>query len=460
MKRGVDSETVAMAAWPIKHLDELCEVTSSKRIYANELCSVGVPFFRSKEIIEKLNGQETHSNPLFISEDRFQEILRLTGAPIRGDVLLTSRGTLGVPYIVKEADRFHFADGNLTWFRNFRHLDSQYLKYFFASPSGKAELSKCVIGSSQAAYTIASLKKVEIPLPPLPVQRHIAGILSAYDELMENSQRRIRILEAMARALYREWFVHFRIPAEVLTKAGAPPIKLVASPLGDIPNGWEVKPLASLMIDHIGGGWGKDVADEDHTEPAWVIRGTDIPDARSSRVADVPHRFHTVSNLRTRRLQAGDILFEVSGGSKGQPVGRALLVTPQLLSAFGDESVICASFCKRVRPDAAGYGSELLYLSFVEGYESGEIEQFQVQSTGISNFKWTEYIAKTERVIPPAPLRLSFRERVAPLFSQIATLGLKIQNLRRTRDLLLPRLLSGQVALATARETLHNKAIL
>ena len=280
----------------------------------------------------------------------------------------------------------------------------------------------------------------EFTLPSLPEQRRIAGILSAYDELMENSQRRIRLLEAMARALYREWFVHFRFP-------GHETHPRVASPLGDIPQGWEVKPLESLLIDHIGGGWGKDVADEDHTEPAWVIRGTDIPDARSSRVADVPHRFHTVSNLRTRRLQAGDILFEVSGGSKGQPVGRALLVTPQLLSALGDESVICASFCKRVRPDAAGYGSELLYLSFVEGYESGEIEQFQVQSTGISNFKWTEYIAKTERAVPPAPLRVSFRDRVAPLFSQIATLGLQIQNLRRTRDLLLPRLLSGQVHL-------------
>jgi type I restriction enzyme S subunit len=201
------------------------------------------------------------------------------------------------------------------------------------------------------------------------------------------------------------------------------------------------------MVDHIGGGWGKETADEDHTEPAWVIRGTDIPDARSSRVANVPHRFHAVSNLRTRRLKAGDILFEVSGGSKGQPVGRTLLVTPQLISAFGEESVICASFCKRVRPDDAGYGSELLYLSFLEGYESGEIEQFQVQSTGISNFKWTEYIARTERVIAPEPLRVGFRERVSPLFSQIATLGLQIQNLHRTRDLLLPRLLSGQASL-------------
>jgi type I restriction enzyme S subunit len=333
-------------------------------------------------------------------------------------------------------EKFWASDNTLVAFPANDGFDTKFLFYLLHD----TKLSNYAGGAAQPLVTQTVLKQVKVSVPPLPVQRRIAGILSAYDELMENSQRRIRLLEAMARALYREWFVHFRFP-------GHEKHPRVASPLGDIPQGWEVKPLESLLIDHIGGGWGKDVADEDHTEPAWVIRGTDIPDARSSRVADVPHRFHTVSNLRTRRLQAGDILFEVSGGSKGQPVGRALLVTPQLLSALGDESVICASFCKRVRPDAAGYGSELLYLSFVEGYESGEIEQFQVQSTGISNFKWTEYIAKTERAVPPAPLRVSFRDRVAPLFSQIATLGLQIQNLRRTRDLLLPRLLSGQVHL-------------
>jgi type I restriction enzyme S subunit len=204
-----------------------------------------------------------------------------------------------------------------------------------------------------------------------------------------------------------------------------------------------VKKLGELMADHIGGGWGKDTADENHNQPAWVIRGTDIPSARSSQVTGVPHRFHTASNLRSRKLAAGDILFEVSGGSKGQPVGRTLLITTELLSALNGD-VICASFCKRVRPKA-DYVSELLYLSFLEGYESGEIEQYQVQSTGISNFKWTEFIANIDRVIPPASLQSHFHEVVAPIFTQIATVGLQIQNLRRTRDLLLPRLLSGQI---------------
>jgi type I restriction enzyme S subunit len=82
-------------------------------------------------------------------------------------------------------------------------LDSTFLKYFFLSPGGKAELARCVIGSSQPAYTIAAIKNISVPLPPLPIQRRIAGILSAYDDLIENNQRRIKILEDMARALYR-----------------------------------------------------------------------------------------------------------------------------------------------------------------------------------------------------------------------------------------------------------------
>ena len=319
--------------------------------------------------------------------------------------------------------------------------DQSFVYYFAQNRELRSAAEKSMTGASgRQRANISALREFECKFPALQVQQRIAGVLSDYDELMENNRRRIRILEEMTRAIYREWFVHFRFP-------GNDKVPRVASPIGKTPQGWEIKPLESLIVDHIGGGWGKEATDEKHTEAAWVIRGTDIPDARSSQVADVPHRFHTASNLRTRRLQAGDIIFEVSGGSKDQPVGRTLLVTPQLLSALGDESVICASFCKRVRPDAGGYGSELLYLSFLEGYESGEIEQFQVQSTGISNFKWTEYIAQTHRVVPPAALREKFRAHVAPMFSQIATLGLQITNLRRTRDLLLPRLLSGQINL-------------
>ncbi|OIP11190.1 MAG: hypothetical protein AUK53_08840 [Betaproteobacteria bacterium CG2_30_59_46] len=363
-------------------------------------------------------------------------------------------GSLGTVQYINEPFWPH---NTSLWVKDFKGNDPHFVYYRLQG----FDFGRFNAGAGVPTLNRNHLDTLELDIPPLQTQRRIASILSAYDELIENNQRRIRILEDMARSLYREWFVHFRYPGHENERSEVsslrPSVPLVDSPLGQIPQGWEVKSLGALMLEQIGGGWGKDVPDEKHTEPAWVIRGTDIPDARTCQVANVPHRFHSISNLRSRCLQAWDIIFEVSGGSKGQPVGRTLLVAPQLLSALGDDAVICASFCKRICPDMVGYGSELLYLSFLEGYESGEIEQFQVQSTGISNFKWTEYLEKIARVIPPESVRMRFRDLVKPMLSQAATLGLQTANLRRTRDLLLPRLLSGQIALATDTPPIYDE---
>jgi type I restriction enzyme S subunit len=119
-----------------------------------------------------------------------------------------------------------------------------YLQHLYASGLMHAYHTQHT-GVARFQWTTFS-EREPLEIPPLPVQRRIAGILSAYDELMENSQRRIRLLEAMARALYREWFVHFRFP-------GHEKLPHVACPLGDIPQGWEVKTVAdSFQIS--GGG--------------------------------------------------------------------------------------------------------------------------------------------------------------------------------------------------------------
>ena len=97
-------------------------------------------------------------------------------------------------------------------------------------------------GATVDRIPLTNFPEFAVSVPPLPVQQRIAGILSAYDELIENSQRRIQILEAMARSVYREWFVHFRFP-------GHEKVPRVASLLGDIPQGWEVKPLNDVVDD-------------------------------------------------------------------------------------------------------------------------------------------------------------------------------------------------------------------
>ena len=232
-------------------MEELCDITSSKRIHVADYVSKGVPFYRGKEITEKYKGNLDVSTELFISEEQFCEIERKFGAPQHGDLLLTSVGTLGSPYVVKAGERFYFKDGNLTWFRHFKGLESQFLYYWLVPPQGKAELKKCTIGSSQSAFTIVLLKGMEIELPPLPIQRKIAAILSAYDDLIENNERRIKILEEMAQNLYREWFVKFRFPllrsdGNYAGQAGHEKVEMVDSPLGKIPQGWKPIVLGDL----------------------------------------------------------------------------------------------------------------------------------------------------------------------------------------------------------------------
>ncbi len=317
-----------------------------------------------------------------------------------------------------------------------------YLQHLYASGLMHAYHTQHT-GVARFQWTTFS-EREPLDIPSLPLQRRMAGILSPYDDLIENNRQRIRILDEMALLIYREWFVQFRFP-------GHASATFYDSPLGRIPKDWRLASLADLMIHNIGGGWGQESAADDFNSPAWVIRGTDIPLARQSRLDNVPLRYHTTSNLRSRMLAAGDIVFEVSGGSKGQPVGRTLLITEELLEAF-DAPVICASFCKRVCPNTETYGSELMYLSFQDAYGSGEIEQYQVQSTGISNFKWTEYIHNTYRPVPPAPVRAKFAEVARPLFAQISTLGRQSANLRRTRDLLLPKLMSGELDVSTTEQ--------
>jgi len=390
-----------MRTLPLKRIENLCEVTSSKRIYASELVSSGVPFLKSKEIIEIVGGQTSHSNPLFISEDRFQKIVAQTGALEEGDILLTSRGTLGVPYIVKATDRFHFADGNLTWFRRFKQLDSGYLAYFFLSPLGKAELAKCVIGSSQQAYTIAALRKVEIALPSLLEQQQIANTLSAYDDLIDNSRRRIRILESMARALYREWFVKMNAPQHLKTQ-------IRRGQLGEL----------------------CDLARERYSEKMHADRPL-LDLSRMPQRSLGPEDLGAASELTTSRIlfEPGDTLFgaircylhKVSAVHFSGVTNTSVLVLRPKISAFRSLVAIIAS-------------------------DADTISWADTHSTGTKMPVVNGDILKTMPAsLPSESVAEAFEVATGPMLDMIGVLSNRIQNLRRTRNLLLPRLLSGQV---------------
>lgn len=174
--------------WSVTSLGELAEITSSKRIFESDYVSLGIPFYRGKEISLLIEGKSI-DQPYFIAEKRFNEIKAQFGAPERGDILITAVGTLANVFVVRGMTPFYFKDGNLIWLRKMQAAESDYVGVQMGAR--KSDIINGAIGSSQKALTIAVLRNFRIPLPPLPEQRAIATALSDVDALLGALERLI-----------------------------------------------------------------------------------------------------------------------------------------------------------------------------------------------------------------------------------------------------------------------------
>jgi len=240
---------MSFSEWREVKLGDLVEVSSSKRIYAKEYVASGIPFYRSKEIIEKSKSNDV-STELYISKERFNELKNKFGAPSLGDILLTSVGTLGVPYIVRK-EEFYFKDGNLTWIKNFKdNCHNKFIFYWLLSPDGVNQINARCIGSTQKALTIDTLKKFELKIPPLDEQKAIAHILSTLDDKIEVNNQINKTLENMAQAIFKQWFVDFEFPNEDGESYKSSGGEMVESELGMIPKGWEIVELCNIVLEN------------------------------------------------------------------------------------------------------------------------------------------------------------------------------------------------------------------
>lgn len=313
-------------------------------------------------------------------------------------------------------------------------------------------------GSVFNTITRDTFDTIEISLPPLEEQKRIAGVLGAFDDKIELLQKQNKTLEDMAKAIFKSWFMDFDVvkakqrgesKADVMREYHLTeelynlfPSSFEDSSLGPIPSGWEVKTVGELLAFSIGGGWGNDEETETFSIQAPVIRGTDIPDLRTTgKYQHLPVRYHKESNHISRQLQVGDIVLEVAGGSKDQPVGRALLISNYIVDFL--PKVICASFCKLLRPNKVLILPEIFYIYLDLMYQTGEIKQYQVQSTGISNFQFKQFCEKKSFVVPPQQLQTKFSLDI--FIDKISNNKQQIQTLTELRDSLLPRLISGKI---------------
>jgi type I restriction enzyme S subunit len=297
--------------------------------------------------------------------------------------------------------------------RNPEVLDQRFLYYYSNNPEYIDWLRSHANSGVQVNLSTEAILNSPIACPPLPIQRRIACILSAYDELIENSQRRIKILEAMARALYREWFVHFRFP-------GHESVPRVPTPLGEIPQGWEVKKLGDLCT------LAKDAYRDAHHSELPLL---DLARMPSSTLA--PQETGKPSELTTSRIvfQQGDTLFGAI---------RCYLhkVVVMHYSGVTNTSVLV------LRPKRASFRSLLAVIAS----DAETIRWAETQSTGTKMpvINWGVF-QMMPTPIPAQALAEEYENLVGPMLDEIGALATQVQNLRRTRDLLLPRLFSGQI---------------
>lgn len=290
-------------------------------------------------------------------------------------------------------------------------------------------------GSAQPLITQSILRHLHCNIPEISQQKFIANVLSSYDNLIENNNKRIAILEQMAENLYKEWFVRFRFP-------GHERVPFIDSPLGKIPSTFSVVKMNDVISYYIGGGWGNDERDQQYAVEASVIRGTDFPFVKKGDLSTCPLRYHKETNFATRQLKDGDIVLEVSGGTAEQPVGRTIVITKNILERFNHKA-ICASFCKLIRlnKDVISPHYFACWMDFL--YAARIIDKFQLQSTGISNFQFEYFLRKGNVLLPPKNIMLEFEEHITRYKQLVDKLAQKNDNIIKQRDMLLPRLING-----------------
>lgn len=377
-------------------LGDYCSISSSKRVFARQYEDSGVPFYRSKEIIERREYKDI-SESLFISKELYNSFKEKFGVPVYGDILLTSVGTLGIPYYVKASDKFYFKDGNLTWMKSFvDELDSKYLYYWLSSSFGKASLLQRAIGSSQPALTIDILKKYRILLPSIVVQHRIASILSTYDSLIENNTKRIRLLEKMAENLYKEWFVRFRFPGHENEKM-----------VNGLPNGWKKGALSDVCEFKRG----KNITSSEMKDGTIPVISAGI----------TPSGFHSHANVYG---------ISVTMSSSGANAGYIAV-------HYSDIWAADCSYIEEASTPCIYYVYELLnnIRSIINNFQRGAAQPHV----------YPKDINRIKMIIPSEDIRKKANEKIGVIHRQIDNLQRQNSLLARQRDLLLPRLMSGKL---------------
>lgn len=338
----------------------------------------------------------------FISEKdferHFREKSKAVTKPRTGDVLVGIIGSLGEPYVVQPRDHFGLSSSVAILRPDRGVILPEYLYYWMRGDRFQGAVYGTKGGVAQSYLSLEMIRSLPLEFPPLAYQERIVSILSAYDDLIENNTRRIKILEEMAQMLYREWFVHFRFP-------GHEKVRMVESKLGPIPEGWTASKLGEVLSLE----YGKALkAEERLGGPVPVYGSSGVVGFHSQKLTDGP------GLIVGRKGNVGSVFF---CESTFWVIDTAYYVRSELSTYFLYFNLLTQNFLNN---DAA-----------VPGLNRNQAYSLPLALPDEATLKAFDQISK-------------------PMFDLKRSLELRNANLRTTRDLLLPRLISGEIAVEAA----------
>ncbi len=363
---------------------------------------------------------------MFITQEKDSKLRK--GKLTRGDFVLTTRGTVG--NFAYYSDKIPFKNMRINSGMVILRLDKDgklsrdYFRFYLDSPLFRGQIKSHSTGSAQPQLPIRDLSVFKIEFPNLITQQQISDVLSVYDDLIENNARRIQILEQTAQAVYTEWFVNFRFP-------GHEKVKMVNSGtnFGEIPEGWEVKMIGDVCTRIQAGGTPRRGKDEfwDNGTINWYTTG-ELQDnflfGSKEKITE-----QSIDETSAKIFDKGTILMAIYGSPT---VGR-LGITIERSS--------CNQAALGLVEDSKKITKTYLYYVLRNLREKFNLEAVGAAQQNISKIK----VSETRCLVADRDLIDQFDVIAFPIFQEIESLQRQNDVLRQTRDLLLPKLVTGEI---------------
>lgn len=423
--------------WRTRTLGEICDEGNGvirtgpfgSQLHESDYSEEGTPVVMPKDIIEGKVSENTIARVSDAHLERLAQHRLLTG-----DIVYGRRGDIGrQALITRKESGWLCGTGCLRISLGSSPLDAKFLHYFLRDARVIDGIAKQAVGATMPNLNTSILRSVLITYPDETTQRRISSMLSSYDNLIENNTRRIQILDEMARRIYEEWFVRFRFP-------GHENVEMIESEIGLIPVGW--KAPYSEHIDYLEGPGLRNWQYREQGVPFLNIRTLVPHDIDKSKLQFLSHQ-EVEQKYKHFLLKAYDHVVSSSG-----TLGRIVTVQERHLPLMLNTSII------RMRPKSERMGKWLLKHFLSSPYFQNQINAFAIGSAqknyGPSHLKQMWTIAPTREVV------IEFERLVSPLEEQMLNLSKRNATLRAARDLLLPKLISGEIDVSNFPEPVSD----